>query len=55
MKRKIVFEYRAFEDFNEWLRKDKKAHEKIRIDDEHRLGYKVTDDSVIIIACKSHY
>jgi len=26
-----------------------------RINDEHRLIYKVTDDSIIIIACKYHY
>lgn len=26
-----------------------------RINDEHRLVYKVTDDEIIIIACKYHY
>jgi toxin YoeB len=26
-----------------------------RINDEHRLVYKVTDDSIIIISCKYHY
>lgn len=26
-----------------------------RIDDEHRLVYKVTDDSLLIIACRYHY
>jgi len=26
-----------------------------RINDEHRLVYKVTDDAIIIIACKYHY
>jgi len=26
-----------------------------RIDSEHRLVYKVTDDAIIIIACKNHY
>uniref|UniRef100_UPI003423A759 Txe/YoeB family addiction module toxin n=1 Tax=Okeania sp. SIO2F4 TaxID=2607790 RepID=UPI003423A759 len=25
------------------------------INDEHRLVYKVTDDEIIIIACKYHY
>ncbi|MEO8147310.1 MAG: Txe/YoeB family addiction module toxin [Bacteroidia bacterium] len=26
-----------------------------RINDEHRLIYKVTDDEIIIISCKHHY
>ena len=26
-----------------------------RIDQEHRLVYKVTDESIIIVACKYHY
>ena len=26
-----------------------------RINDEHRLVYKVTDDEIIFIACKNHY
>jgi toxin YoeB len=26
-----------------------------RINDEHRLVYKVTDEAIIIIACKYHY
>lgn len=26
-----------------------------RINDEHRLVYKVTDDSIIIVSCKYHY
>jgi toxin YoeB len=26
-----------------------------RIDDEHRLVYKVTEDEIIIISCKNHY
>ncbi len=26
-----------------------------RINDEHRLVYQVTDDEIIIIACKYHY
>jgi len=84
--KKIIFEYRAFEDFNEWLEKDKKIHQKViklikevirspfsgvgkpeamrhelsgywsrRIDDEHRLVYKVTEEAVIVISCKNHY
>jgi len=86
MKRKIVFEASAFEDFNQWANRDKKLHRKIinlikdidrspfsglgkpeplkhdlqgywsrRIDDEHRLVYKVTDDAIVIIACRYHY
>ncbi|MBI4772541.1 MAG: Txe/YoeB family addiction module toxin [Chloroflexi bacterium] len=26
-----------------------------RINDEHRLVYKVTDDAILIIACRYHY
>ncbi|GAO98165.1 toxin YoeB [Caedimonas varicaedens] len=26
-----------------------------RIDDEHRLVYRVQDDKVVIISCRSHY
>jgi toxin YoeB len=86
MKRKIVFEASAFEDFNEWSNLNKKLHRKIiklikdidrspfsglgkpeplkhdlqgywsrRIDDEHRLVYKVTDEAIVIIACRYHY
>ncbi len=84
--KKISFEYKAFEDLNEWLEKDKKIYQKIiqfikdikrspfsgigkpeplrhalsgywsrRINNEHRLVYKVTDDAIIIISCKNHY
>ena len=86
MKRKIVFEASAFEDFNEWANRDNKLHRKIiklikdidrspfsglgkpeplkhdlqgywsrRIDDEHRLVYKVTDDAIVIISCRYQY
>lgn len=86
MKRRIIFEASAFEDFNEWAGKDKKIQQKIatlikdinrtpysglgkpealkheykgywsrRINDEHRLVYKVTDTDIIIVACKYHY
>jgi len=86
MKRKIVFEASAFEDFNEWSSLNKKLHRKIiqlikdidrspfsglgkpeplkhdlqgywsrRIDEEHRLVYKVTDEAIVIIACRYHY
>lgn len=26
-----------------------------RITDEHRLVYKVTDEAIVVIACKNHY
>ncbi|MEM1169157.1 MAG: Txe/YoeB family addiction module toxin [Cyanobacteria bacterium P01_H01_bin.35] len=86
MSKRIVFEASAFSDFTEWVKIDKKIHQKIvtlikdidrssfsglgkpeplkyelsgywsrRINDEHRLVYKVTDDEIIIIACKYHY
>ncbi len=84
--KKIIFEYKAFEDFNEWLHSDKKIHQRIirlikdinrspfvgigkpeplkhelsgywsrRINDEHRLVYKVTDEAIIIAGCRNHY
>jgi len=82
----IVFEGKAFEQFTNWAKVDKKIHSKIvelinniqstpfiglgkpeplkyqlqgywsrRITDEHRLVYKVTDTSIVIISCKYHY
>ena len=84
--RKIVFEASAFDDFNLWLKKDRKVYNKIaaliksilrepfagqgkpeplkyelsgywsrRINNEHRLVYKVTEDELIIISCRYHY
>lgn len=84
--KKIVFEYKAFEDFNEWNVIDKKVYKRIielikdinrspfvgigkpeplkyelrgywsrRINDEHRLVYKCTENEIIIIACRYHY
>lgn len=86
MKRKVIFESGAFEDFTEWVQLDKKLHKKIvellkdidrspftglgkpeplkhdlsgfwsrRINDEHRLVYTVTNDKIIVAACKYHY
>lgn len=86
MNRRIVFESFAFEDFNDWVKLDKKIHRKIielikdinrypfqglgkpealkhdlssywsrRIDREHRLVYKVTNEEIIILSCKYHY
>lgn len=37
------------------LRHDLKGYWSRRIDQEHRLVYKVTDAEIIIIACKYHY
>ena len=37
------------------LKHDKKGYWSRRITDEHRLIYKVSDDVIIIIACKHHY
>jgi toxin YoeB len=84
--KKIVFEFKAFEDFNEWANSDKKIYKRIvqlikdinrspfsgigkpeplkyelsgywsrRINEEHRLVYKIRDDEIIIISCKYHY
>jgi toxin YoeB len=37
------------------LKYDLKGCWSRRINDEHRLVYQVTDDEIIIIACKYHY
>lgn len=37
------------------LRHELKGYWSRRINDEHRLVYKVEDDAVFIIACKYHY
>jgi toxin YoeB len=39
----------------EALKGDFKGYWSRRINDEHRLIYKVTTDSIIIISCYSHY
>jgi toxin YoeB len=39
----------------EALRHQFKGYWSRRIDREHRLIYKVTDDSIVIISCYSHY
>jgi len=39
----------------EALKGDFKGYWSRRINDEHRLIYKVTTDSIIIISCFSHY
>ena len=35
--------------------KHTKGYWSRRINDEHRLVYKVTDDAIIIISCRFHY
>ena len=37
------------------LKADLKGYWSRRINDEHRLIYKVTDEQIIIVACKYHY
>ena len=37
------------------LRHDLKGYWSRRINDEHRLVYKVNDEAVIIVSCKYHY
>lgn len=39
----------------EALKHQLKGYWSRRINDEHRLVYKVTDDQIIIISCKYHY
>jgi toxin YoeB len=37
------------------LRHELKGYWSRRINDEHRLVYRVTDESIVIAACRSHY
>ncbi len=37
------------------LKHDLKGYWSRRINDEHRLVYKVTDEAIVIISCKYHY
>ncbi len=37
------------------LKNNLKGYWSRRINDEHRLVYKVTDEQIIIVACKYHY
>ena len=39
----------------ELLKHDLKGYWSRRINDEHRLVYKVNDEAVIIVSCKYHY
>ncbi len=84
--KKISFEKKAFFEYEDWIRTDRKLALRIailikdiikepfdgigkpealkydfkgywsrRINDEHRLIYKVTNEEVIIVSCNSHY
>lgn len=84
--RAVNFRFEAFEEYQQWIKTDKKIALKIgaliedilknaftglgkpellernlkgywsrRITEEHRLIYKITDESVIIFSCHSHY
>jgi len=37
------------------LKNDKAGYWSRRIDDANRIIYKVTDDAIVIMACRSHY
>jgi len=37
------------------LKQELQGYWSRRINDEHRLVYKVSDDAIIIISCKYHY
>ena len=37
------------------LKRELKGYWSPRINDEHRLVYKVTDEQIIIVSCKYHY
>ena len=39
----------------ELLKADLKGYWSRRINEEHRLVYSVTNDSIIMISCRSHY
>ena len=39
----------------EALKNDLKGYWSRRINDEHRLVYEVTNDSIIVISCRTHY
>ncbi|MCY7420803.1 MAG: Txe/YoeB family addiction module toxin [Chitinophagaceae bacterium] len=39
----------------EGLKGDLKGYWSRRINDEHRIVYSITSDSIIVISCRSHY
>jgi toxin YoeB len=49
---RLVFEDQGWEDYTSWLANDRKM---LRIDDEHRLVYLVTDKDVVILAARYRY
>ena len=48
-----LWEDDAWEEYKEWLNVDKKILK--RINEEHRLIYKVQGNIIIIVSCKGHY
>ena len=56
---KLIFEVRRtpFEGTGkpEPLKENLSGYWSRRITDEHRLVYKVTDEAIVVIACKNHY
>jgi toxin YoeB len=66
---KLIFSENAWEDYLYWQKIDKKILNRInklikhslagywsrRINDEHRMVYKVTDDALLIAQLRYHY
>ena len=50
---RLVWDRNAWEDYLWWQSQDRKMLK--RINDEHRLVYKVTDSEVRTAACRYHY
>ena len=86
MRKKVLFELSAYEDFKNWeiiegniyrkiidllkniekfslkiidesvpLKRELNGYWSIKINEEHRLVYKVTNTAIIIISCKYYY
>ncbi|MEU5551829.1 type II toxin-antitoxin system YoeB family toxin [Micromonospora sp. NPDC047793] len=53
MRLRIVFTPHAWEDYDGWLRRDVKMAR--RINDEHRLIYRIRGGDLEIAACHGHY
>ena len=63
---KLIWSEESWDDYLYWQETDKRIVKKInehnlsgfwsrRITEEHRLVYAVTDDSLLIAACRYHY
>jgi toxin YoeB len=50
---KLIFSENAREDYLYWQKTDKKILN--RINEEHRIVYKVTDDALLIAQLRYHY